>query len=152
VPAGTRPHTAGITFLGTELIGVPAGGKAEGWGTCLNDSTGPVTIIGFSPHMHEIGIHMKSEVTRARGGGSEVVFDLPFQFDYQTNYTMNPPVVLQPGDSITSTCTWQNDSFATVGFGQSTKAEMCYQFALAYPYGALNNGVLSLIGATNTCW
>jgi hypothetical protein len=29
---------------------------------------------------------------------------------------------------------------------------MCYQFALSYPYGALNNGVLSLIGATNTCW
>ncbi len=30
--------------------------------------------------------------------------------------------------------------------------EMCYQFTISYPYGALNNGVISLIGATNTCW
>jgi hypothetical protein len=151
VPAGTRPNTAGITFLGTEIISVPGGGMGQGVGTCFNDSGAPITIIGFSPHMHEIGIHMKSEVTRA-AGGTEVVFDMPFQFDYQTNYTMNPPVVMQPGDAITSTCTWRNDSPAAVGFGQSTKQEMCYQFALAYPYAALNNGVLSLIGATNTCW
>ncbi len=152
VPAGTREHTAGITFLGTEIISVPAGMEGKGTGTCRNDSREPITIIGFTPHMHEIGIHMKSEVMRAAGGGSEVVFDLPFQFDYQTNYTMNPPVVLQPGDSIKSTCTWRNESFSPVGFGQSTKAEMCYQFALSYPYPALNNGVPSLIGATNTCW
>lgn len=151
VPAGTRPNTAGITFLGTELISVPGGSTAEGGGTCVNNSGGPIKIIGFSPHMHTIGINMKSEVMR-KAGGSEVVFDMPFQFDYQTNYTMNPPVVLQPGDAITSTCRWKNDSAAAVGFGQSTTQEMCYQFALAYPYGALNNGVLSLIGATNTCW
>jgi hypothetical protein len=151
VPAGTRPNTAGLTFLGTELLSIPAGTKGTAAGTCTNDSGAPVTIIGFTPHMHEIGIHMKSEVARA-AGGTDVVFDMPFQFDYQTNYTMNPHVVLQPGDRITSTCTWQNESFATVNFGQSTKAEMCYQFALSYPYGALNNGVPSLIGATNTCW
>ena len=151
VPAGSRPHTAGITFLGTEIISVPPGGMGQSSGTCRNDSREPITIIGFTPHMHEIGIHMKSEVRRA-AGGTDVVFDMPFQFDYQTNYVMNPPVVLQPGDSITSTCTFQNASLGSVGFGQSTKSEMCYQFALSYPYGALNNGVPSLIGATNTCW
>jgi len=151
VPAGTRPNTAGITFLGTELLSVPPGATGEAFGTCTNDSGGPITIIGFSPHMHTIGINMKSEVTRM-GGAREVVFDMPFQFDYQTNYTMSPPVVLQPGDRITSTCTWKNESPAAVGFGQSTRQEMCYQFALSYPYPALNNGVLSLIGATNTCW
>jgi hypothetical protein len=151
VPAGTRPNTAGLTFLGTELLSIPAGMKGQASGTCTNDSSGPITILGFTPHMHEIGIHMKSVVTRA-AGGEENAFDMPFQFDYQTNYMLSPPVVLQPGDSITSTCTWQNDSFLPVNFGQSTKAEMCYQFALSYPYAALNNGVPSLIGATNTCW
>jgi hypothetical protein len=121
-------------------------------GSCVNDSRAPITIIGFTPHMHEIGIHMKSVVRRGGTGPEINVFDESFQFDYQTNYMMDPPVVLEPGDVITSTCTWMNKSNATVGFGQSTKAEMCYQFALAYPYGALNNGVISLIGATNTCW
>jgi hypothetical protein len=152
VPESAREHKAGITFLGTENLQVPAGMMGKAAGTCVNDSSAPITIIGFNPHMHEIGIHMSSEVTRATGGAKEMVFDLPFQFDYQTNYMMDPPVVLQPGDSIESTCTWQNEGFSSVGFGQSTKQEMCYQFALSYPYGALNNGVISLIGATNTCW
>jgi hypothetical protein len=45
-----------------------------------------------------------------------------------------------------------NGTTLPVGFGQSTKAEMCYQFAFSYPAGALDNAVPSLIGATNTCW
>jgi len=152
VPESTREHKAGLTFLGTETIRVPAGEIGENAGTCVNDSSGPITIVAFTPHMHEIGINMKSEVMRAGGSTMDNVFDMPFQFDYQTNYMMNPAVVLMPGDSITSTCTWQNQGSSQVGFGQSTKQEMCYQFALSYPYGALNNGVISLIGATNTCW
>jgi hypothetical protein len=152
VPEANREHKAGLTFLGTETMSVPAGMQAKAGGTCINDSGAPITILGFTPHMHEIGIHMQSEVTRVAGGPVENVFDLPFVFNYQTNYMMKPGVVLQPGDSITSTCTYENKGFSTVNFGQSTKAEMCYQFALSYPYGALNNGVLSLIGATNTCW
>jgi hypothetical protein len=152
VPEAMREHKAGLTFLGTENIAVPAGGQGQGGGTCYNDSSGPITIIGFNPHMHEIGIHMKSDVVRAAGGEMETVFDRAFQFDYQTNYMMNPPVVLQPNDAIISTCTWENKAARSVGFGQSTKDEMCYQFALSYPYGELNNGIGSLIGATNTCW
>lgn len=152
VPEANRAHKAGLTFLGTETISVPAGGQGTATGTCVNDSNEPITILGFTPHMHTIGIHMQSVVNRGGTGPEENVFDMPFQFDYQTNYMMNPPVVLQPGDTITSTCTYMNAGFGNVGFGQSTKQEMCYQFALAYPYGALNNSVLSLIGATNTCW
>jgi hypothetical protein len=152
VPESSREHKAGLTFLGTENLRVGAGMTGEAAGTCVNDSPGPITIVAFTPHMHEIGINMKSEVMRTGGSTMENVFDMPFVFDYQTNYMMNPPVVLMPGDSITSTCTWQNEGASQVGFGQSTKQEMCYQFALSYPYGALNNGVISLIGATNTCW
>jgi hypothetical protein len=62
------------------------------------------------------------------------------------------PLVMHAGDRITSTCTFENTTTGNVAFGQSTHKEMCYQFAFAYPYGALNNGVVSLIGATNTCW
>jgi hypothetical protein len=152
VPAGARPNTAGLTFLGTENMTVPAGQMADATGTCLNDSGGDITIIGFTPHMHNIGINMKSVVTRAAGGNPETVFDEPFQFDYQTNYMMDPPVVLHAGDRITSTCTYKNEGTGVVRFGQSSTAEMCYQFSVSYPYGALNNGVISLIGATNTCW
>jgi len=80
------------------------------------------------------------------------VFNQPFDFNYQVHYKQDPPVVLQANDRIHSVCTFFNDTGHNVAFGQSTKAEMCYQFAFSYPAGALDNGILSLIGATNTCW
>jgi hypothetical protein len=154
VPAGGRPNVAGLTFLGTENFNGPAGmgpGIQNFSGSCLNDSGAPITIIGFTPHMHTIGVNMKSVIMRS-GGTMETVFDKPFVFDQQVNYMLNPVVTLQPGERIVSTCTYNNKTGRNVAFGQPTSSEMCYQFALAYPHGALNNGVLSLIGSTNTCW
>jgi hypothetical protein len=154
VPAGMRANVAGLTFLGTENLGGPIGmgpGKQDFSGVCVNDSGANITIIGFTPHMHTIGSNMKSVVTHG-DGMMETIFDKPFTFDQQINYMLKTPYTLKPGESIESTCTYQNNTGGTVPFGQSTHQEMCYQFALSYPYGALNNGVLSLIGATNTCW
>ncbi|MFI5306150.1 MAG: hypothetical protein ACHQ53_02290 [Polyangiales bacterium] len=155
VPENARANIGGLTFLGTEYFngiwGMPAGQVSNFSGTCSNDSGKPITIVGFYPHMHLLGVNMKSEVMKAKGG-SETVFDHPFVFDHQVNYMLRPGYVLQPGDKITSTCTFDNTTTANVAFGQSTMQEMCYQFTFAYPYGALNNGVVSLIGATNTCW
>jgi hypothetical protein len=154
VPAGGRPNVAGLTFLGTENFNSIFGmgpGKQEFTTGCLNDSGADITIIGFDPHMHTIGSNMKSVILRANGM-KETIFDKPFKFDQQVNYMLKPPVVLKAGETIESTCTFQNDTGANVAFGQSTNQEMCYQFALAYPYGALNNGAPSLIGASNTCW
>jgi hypothetical protein len=147
VPASMRQNIGGLTFLGTEdfygLAGMPAG-RNEFTTSCTNDSGGPVTIVGFNPHMHLLGVHMKSAVERTGGGMMETVFDEPFQFDQQFNYIMDPPVVLAPGDTIWSTCTFDNTTGSNVAFG--------HQFAFSYPYGALNSGNISLIGATNTCW
>lgn len=154
MPEGSRPNIAGVTFLGTEDLGGFRGmdlGEQSFSGTCPNDSGAPITIIAFTPHMHTIGSNMRSVVTRAEGG-KETIFDHPFAFDQQVTYDLDPPYVLRPGDSITTTCTYQNDTGSNVPYGQSTKEEMCYQFALAYPYRALSNGVASQIGATNTCW
>ncbi|MDD9932310.1 MAG: hypothetical protein OXT09_01825 [Myxococcales bacterium] len=150
-----RPNIGGLTWLGTEnfngVLGMPAG-EHEFSGTCINDSGGPITIVGFLPHLHTIGTNMRSEVMRAGTSTWETVFDQPFQFDYQVHYMMDPFLVLEPNDQIKSTCTFFNDTGVNVAFGQSTNQEMCYQFAFSYPAGALDNGVLSLIGATNTCW
>ena len=106
-------------------------------------------MIGFNPHMHTIGTHMKTDLKGTSGTTS--IFDQPFQFDYQVGYDI-PPAVVMPGETLVSTCSFFNPSGANVAFGESTNQEMCYQFAFSYPAGALDNGVLSLIGATNTCW
>jgi hypothetical protein len=153
LPQGTRTNLAGITWLGTEFFngpaGMPAGQMSEFSGTCQNVSGAPINIVRFWPHMHQWGRNMKSTVVRATGA-TENVFEMPFDFNYQISYEAT--VVLQPGDAITSTCTFDNQSAAPVAFGPSSDQEMCYQFAFSWPAGALDNGVLSLVGATNTCW
>ena len=155
VPANARPNIGGLTWLGTENFNGLAGmgpGMQEFFGTCINDSPGPITIVGFLPHLHTLGINMRSEVQRAGSSTWETVFDQPFDFNWQVHYMMEPALVLQPNDKIKSTCTFFNDTGINVAFGESTNEEMCYQFAFSHPAGALDNGVLSLIGATNTCW
>jgi hypothetical protein len=158
VPAGSLKHTAGMTWLGTEFfngpLGMPAKQKSDFSGTCTPsregmNATDPIHIFTFWPHMHKYGRHMNSVVTRA-DGTAEQVFDKPFDFNYQITYQTG--IDLRPGDTITSSCTFMNTSDLNVAFGPSTEQEMCYQFAFSYPVGALNNGVPSLVGATNTCW
>jgi len=152
VPAGSRTHTAGITFLGTENFFGPVGmpvGHNDFTTQCTNNSGAPITVIGFNPHMHLLGSNMKTDLRS--GGSTRTIFDMPFQFDYQVGYEI-PPTVVAPGDTLITTCSFENDTGSNVAFGESTNTEMCYQFALSYPAGALNNGALSLIGALNTCW
>jgi hypothetical protein len=155
VPRDKRKNVASLTFLGTEnlggLVGMPARQVSQYGGTCLNRSSGPITIWGFTPHMHKLGRNMKVTVKR-KDGSMETPFDKAFDFNSQITYAADPAIVLEPGDSITSTCTFDNDTNASVGFGPSSNQEMCYNFTMAYPAHALDNSVLSLIGAKNTCW
>ena len=130
---------------------MPPGVESQFSGTCVNDSSAPITIFRIWPHMHKWGRRMTSEVTRVSGvPDPTAAFDMPFDFNYQVSYEAN--VVLMPGDAITSTCTFNNESSGSVAFGPSSDQEMCYQFAFSYPAGELDNGVPSLVGATNTCW
>jgi hypothetical protein len=158
VPAGSQKHTAGITWLGTENFNGPAGMPpkvpSQFGGTCTPsrkgmNATDPIHIFNFWPHMHTYGRNMRSVINRV-DGSKEEVFNKPFDFNYQVTYPESYD--LNPGDTITSTCDFLNTSNSNVAFGPSTTQEMCYQFTYSYPAGALENGVPSLVGATNTCW
>ena len=113
------------------------------------NSTDPIRILAFWPHMHTLGTNMKRVINR-RGGMSETVFDKPFDFDRQIHHPVDLQLML--GDTLTATCTFNNATDKGVPFGESTDTEMCYQFVYSYPAHALENHVLSLLGATNTCW
>lgn len=163
VPPGTRPHTAAVTWVGTEDLngnvwlggpGMPAKQESKFSGTCNPSRAGmdanePIHIIGFTPHMHRIGTNAKATVNK-KDGTKEVIFDNPFDFNYQVAYTRYYD--LQPGDTLTAECTFNNTNNFGVPFGESSDSEMCYLFTVSWPARALDNGVPSLIGATNTCW
>lgn len=154
VPEGSRPHVGGITVLGTENLGGPIGmsaGKHEFSGSCVNDSGAPITVFAFMPQMRALGRRMRSVVQDARGA-TQTIFDEPFVADQRVYYLLKSPFAMQPGATLTSTCTYENDTGQPVGFGVSAQMEMCFQLAFSYPHAALNNGAISLIGMTNTCW
>lgn len=155
VPKTMRQNIGSLTFLGTENFngpfGMPAKTRSDFSGTCVNDSGGPITIFGFTPHMHKFGINMMAVVIR-NNGMMEEVFNKPFDFNSQITHILPTPLTLEAGEQIISTCTFDNTSDFSVPFGPSSDQEMCYNFTMSYPAQALNNGVPSLIGATNTCW
>jgi len=143
---------ATVTWLGTEAINIPANGQGTAVGTCTpagGAQKEDIHLIFVSPHMHQAGTHMKTVINR-KGGGTEIVVDKPFAFTDQREYEATN--VIHPGDTLTTTCTWQNTTGRAIGFGTSTTAEMCYDFAFAYPAHAMpnpNGGGIE--GSSNMC-
>jgi hypothetical protein len=128
VTKNLRPHEAQVSWLGTQNLS-----KVNATGKCAPALTGPVTVLSSSPHMHLQGRHMKTVINRV-GGGVDVLLDQPFDFNTQVSYPT--PAVINPGDTLTTTCTYAQPT----PFGSGTTSEMCYNFVTAYPGGALTNG------------
>ena len=64
--------------------------------------------------------------------------DAPFKFGEQGTYPIEGgELVLSAGDKITTSCTYSNETSKNIRFGESTDAEMCFNFARYYPKGAL---------------
>jgi hypothetical protein len=101
---------------------------------CNPRDDGPIHVLAVSPHMHLQGKHMKGVINRANGA-TEVIHDAPFSFHDQAWYPKD--LMIMPGDTITTTCTWNG----FVSFGTDTAEEMCYLFTVAYPKGALSDGL-----------
>lgn len=120
-----RPKEAAVHWLGTQNLN-----KINATGTCVPVNTGPVTILSSAPHMHLQGRHMKTVINR-KGGATETLIDVPFDFNTQISYPT--PAVINPGDTLTTTCTYATPT----PFGQGTMEEMCYNFVIAYPAGQL---------------
>jgi hypothetical protein len=142
-----RPETAVISWLGNQLFTIPA--RANGFqvaGRCKPTVTKPIHLLRSWPHMHLLGTRMTMRVDRA-DGSSAPVFDVPFSFQAQKNVDAN--VVLQPGDSLLTTCSFDNPNDYTVGVGERASDEMCNNFVVAYPAGALTTDWFSLVN--NAC-
>lgn len=137
-----RHHTAGMLTLGTVDIDVPPGASDHGvTGTCGPASTElwpePMHLIVAFPHMHEFGRSFRTEVVRA-SGARETVVDIPaFDYSNQPFYPLDPQIVVNPGDTLNTTCIYDNPTDQAVGFGEGTSDEMCFDFVIAYPIDQL---------------
>lgn len=143
-----RKHTATVSWLGNQTFSIPP--RSVNYavdGSCRPRYEEPIHILRSWPHMHRLGRRMTMDVNRA-DGTSAMIFDVPFSFDSQRQY--DTPLLLQPGDTLSTTCYFDNPTDRTVQLGENTTDEMCHNFVVAYPANALDDGVIN-IAANNTC-
>jgi mono/diheme cytochrome c family protein len=130
-----RPNTAAVHWLGSNSILMLPHQTVDVVSTCDPTSTQPVHIFSDSPHMHQLGVHAKLILNR-KNGTHETLHDQPFSFSDQRIYPLD--VIVNDGDTLTTTCSYNNTTNGIVSFGPNTENEMCYNFVTAYPAGGLS--------------
>ncbi|MBL4634867.1 MAG: hypothetical protein JKY56_13425 [Kofleriaceae bacterium] len=121
-------HEAESVLAGSVQISIPAGQTVDIVGRCTAEQD--ITILSVAPHMHQIGTHMKIEALRA--DGDMMLSDEPYDFRDQKLYQLEP-ISMKQGDQIKVTCTYNNTTDQTVGFGDSSNSEMCFGGFYRYP-------------------
>jgi hypothetical protein len=96
-----------------------------------------VQLVMFSNHMHEYGTSVSTEVVRGDTGESVMLHDDPawtyeMQFNPSyTKWTAEDPFVLKTGDTIRTSCHWNNTESKTITFPR----EMCIGVGFALSTG-----------------
>ena len=93
--------------------------------------TREMTILGGMPHMHELGREFDQVVIRA--DGTEVPFIHLAGWSFEAQLIYDTPLVLRPGDTLRTTCVFDNPHEETVRSGPRTTDEMCFNFLYATP-------------------
>jgi hypothetical protein len=93
--------------------------------TCTIPSTfGPIGLLNAVSHMHKHATHFVATTSSGVSLLDTTDWDEAPPVDYAT------PIMLNPGDAITWTCTYQNDTDQTITYGDSAiKNEMCIYIA-----------------------
>lgn len=92
--------------------------------------TAPTTAFSLFPHMHQLGVHLRTTVVV--GGVAKTIHDGPYDFTEQVQFPIEP-IAFKAGDKIRTSCTFENPGPDTVTFGESSDTEMCFSFFFRYP-------------------
>ena len=151
-------HEAGVLWTGAVIVDgeqnqggfgefvIPADEPAhEVKGTCtlnsLHAPDGEMYVFGAWPHMHLLGSHMEAYAQRI-SAPDQCLVESRFSFEDQRGYRYREPVLMKPGDTIHTTCTFDNSSGnpnnpydppRDIHWGEETDNEMCFNFLMYYP-------------------
>ncbi|MEO8702358.1 MAG: hypothetical protein ABI867_20100 [Kofleriaceae bacterium] len=126
-------NLAEIVLAGPTIgLTVPTGTTTQSGNCQLSSITSqPLQLFALSQHMHKLGKNLKSVIHR---GATDIVLqDTPYNFEEQSFHLVQPFVELQPGDTLTTSCTYENTTGATVRFGESSDDEMCFSDIFYFP-------------------
>lgn len=110
------------------VLSVPPGDGQTVSTSCTVPSTyGPISLISGVSHMHSRGVHFVANTSTGTSLFDNTIWDEP------PTQTYDPPIPVNPGDSINWTCTYNNGTGGTLTFGDSAlKNEMCIFLARFY--------------------
>ncbi len=127
-----RPNDADILATGTVAIQIPPRSKYQvDCDLAFPAQYGSINVVSSWAHMHKLG--RAESATRMRGGQATPILSAP-TYDFNTGAGANAVnVALTAGDTVHTTCQWQNAGDTTVSFGEATSDEMCFAFLTYYP-------------------
>lgn len=125
-PVGTE---YGMIAPGPLAFQIPPGAVEQISGECAISQ--PTTVLAGMPHMHEIGQDFVQVLERADGSTEPVITLENWQFETQLFYSM--PLTMNPGDTLRTTCTFDNRGPGIVRSGERTSDEMCFNFMYVTP-------------------
>jgi hypothetical protein len=128
-----RPNDAGVMAFGSTNFSLPPRSKTTvQCDYTLDDKFNGVKIFNASPHMHKQGTAMSTARLAGGQGDEQMVFEQKnFSFEAQSNYPIDQQ--LNSGDVMRTRCTYNNPGDQTIGFGENTEDEMCFDFMGYYP-------------------
>jgi hypothetical protein len=130
-----RKNTASVHWLGSTNFSIAAYSQPDVANTCDPTATSPIHLVGIQPQMNRLGAKARLVLNRA-GGMTETLLDGKFGVADQKTYSTT--AVVNDGDTLLTTCSYNNNSGVSVGFGNAMTDENCYNFVIAYPAGALS--------------
>jgi len=119
-PSTVTKWVASIYLNRIGLSVPPGAGQTVGTSCSIPNNYGPIGIVRGVSHMHSRGVHFVAKTST----GTTLVDDT--NWDEPPPHVYDPPVMMNPGDSLDWTCTYNNMTGKTLTFGDSAAAnEMC---------------------------
>ena len=132
VDHATVVHEADMMFSGTFAISIPSDGQPHSFSGSCPAPAGGWHVFTLWPHMHQTATHQKWTYTN--GGSPVTLLDSDYSFVEQRNYPI-ADTTIAAGSTVTTTCTYVNNTGHTVTFGEKSTDEMCFTGMYKYPAG-----------------
>jgi hypothetical protein len=86
----------------------------------------------------------RAQITVQRAAGEETLLDVPYTFTEQRAYPVPrdgsaADVVINSGDRLTTTCSYDNQTDQAITYGEFSEREMCVMMLWAWPAGRLHS-------------
>jgi hypothetical protein len=128
LPRDQVKNEAEVRLIGPLQLQIPRGRAVQSGGCRF---TSPATVFSVAPHMHQLGIHA-TIVAHSSIAGEKVLYDGDYDFNHQYVYP-SELVPIAAGDTVSVECTYLNTTDRTVGWGDSSLAEMCFAGVGVFP-------------------